>query len=101
MLPAIEELDNFHKQHETKDWTDRFVVSKKGLAYAIVSFLYVMSSLITPYIYAWYLVFGREDSAWVEYMFESFFVFNLIFQFFVEFQREGKVEPVRDLKLTA
>ena len=67
---------------------DRIIVSRKGFVFVKVQFLYVLMSLITPYIYAWYLVFGHSFS-WIDFFLEGFFLFNLIFQFFVEFEVEG------------
>lgn len=33
--------------------------------------------------------------------FESYFLFNILFSFFVEFDVDGQIQPVRDLKLIA
>ena len=67
--------------------------------------LYMLLCLISPYIYAWFLVFGAPSSDSALYnlsiILELFFFFNIVFSFFVEYQEDGKMQPVRDLRLIA
>ena len=71
------------------------VVSKKGYAFAIHNFIYVMCCFTSQYLYATYVCFGEpvsmSASYWVMISFESFFFLNIIFTFFVEYEVEGKL----------
>ena len=63
--------------------------------------VYVILCFISPFIYAWYAVFGvpQQGSRQFRAMLgmEIFFLFNIIFTFFVELNVEGLTLPVRDL----
>ena len=80
------------------------IVDKKRPLYMIERTLYVNLCLISPYIYAWFAVFGspQPDSYMhiAMIIMESFFLFNIIFSFFVELEVEGQIMPIRDLSIT-
>ena len=77
------------------------IVSKKGPVFVVEHMIYVIACLISPYMYAWFAVFGAAEEGSTVFYFaigiELFFLLNIIFSFFVEFEVEGKVLPVRDL----
>lgn len=67
--------------------------------------MYVNLCLISPYIYAWFAVFGTPEPGSFPFtlmiIMESFFVFNIVFNFFVELEVDGKILPIRDLQTIA
>ena len=67
--------------------------------------LYVSLCLVSPYIYAWFAVFGVPEEGsymyWAMIGMESFFLFNIVFNFFVELDVEGRIMPIRDLQTIA
>lgn len=74
-------------------WQRFIVVNRKGPIFLVEHTIYVFLTLISPYIYAWYTVFGTppSDEIWFKamFVFEVFFLFNIIFTFFVEYNVEG------------
>lgn len=70
-----------------------FIVNKNGSLYLIERTLYVNLCLISPYIYAWFAVFGSPEPDDIRHKvmiaMESFFLFNIIFSFFVELEVDG------------
>ena len=81
------------------------IVDKKRPIYMIEHFIYVTLSLISPYVYAWFAVFGTPEPQSFMYtlmfVFESFFLFNIIFTFFVELNVDGQIQPVREITTIA
>ena len=77
----------------SKSFSDFIIVNKSGPIYMIEKFFFVLVSLISPYIYAWFAVFGTPVQGskmyWVMIGMESFFLFNIIFSFFVELKIDG------------
>lgn len=59
----------------------------------IERFIYVSLCMVSPYIYAWFAVFGSPEEGSVMYramiVMESFFLFNIVFNFFVELDVDG------------
>lgn len=82
-------------EDKIKTWYDFFIVDRHRPIFLIEHFIYVVLSSATPYIYAWFCVFGTPpaDSMMFKAMifFELFFLFNIIFSFFVEFDVEGQL----------
>ena len=76
-------------------------MNRKRPIFLIEHLVYVVLSLVSPYIYAWFTVFGtpERDTVWFKAMifFEGFFSLNIIFTFFVEYDVDDQIEPVRDL----
>lgn len=66
-----------------------------------------MLCLISSYFYGWLAAFGTPDPIKdpIEYGcqigFELFFFISLIFNFFIEFEIDGQVQPIRDLQRIA
>ena len=88
-----------------RSWTDMLVVERKRPLYMVEHTLYIVLCLISPYIYAWFIVFGAPSAQSTMYklsiFFEVFFFVNIIFSFFVEYREDGKLQPIRDLRLIA
>ena len=90
-----------------KSFTEMIVVSNKGPVYMIWHTIYVNLCLITPYIYASYGIFGSpeysaDDPSFVfEVIAEIFFLLNIIFTFFVDYEVDGQIMPERDLSKIA
>ena len=58
-------------------------------------------TLISPYVYAWYTVFESPEIGSVMFdamiTFELYFLFNIVFTFFVEYDVDGQILPERNL----
>lgn len=101
----IQTKDENSSRADNKSWTEMIIVSKKNPIFAIEHFLYVICCLVSPYIYGLFVVFGAPETDSASYIvmicLESYFFLNIIFTFFVEFEIEGQVMPVRDLQRIA
>lgn len=57
--------------------------------------------MMSPYIYAWFIVFGTPEyhSEFFKLMifFETYFFFDIVLNFFLEYEEDGLISPVRDL----
>lgn len=90
----IQEVDADRNQ-ESSSIMNLFVVSRYKPLYIIENFIFVICCLVTPYFYAWFVVFGGPKQGSNEYFemlgFEIFFFLDIIFKFFVEYEVEGQV----------
>ena len=82
-----------------------FIVNKNGSLYMIERAIYVILCLISPYIYAWFTVFGTPEVGSLMHTLmiaiECFFLFNIVFNFFVELEVDGEIMPIRNLQIIA
>ena len=75
------------------NWQDFIVFSKKDKVYVIWRILYVISCLISSYLFTWFAAFGPPASDTISYQlgifFEVYFAFSIIFNFVTEYEIPG------------
>jgi len=90
---------------DSKSLTEMVIISRKNPVYIAQRFIYVLCCLVSSYTYVWFAAFAppkpESTAFYIMLTFELQFFLSILVTFFVEFEVEGQVQPVRDLQKIA
>lgn len=93
---------NMIPKKEQSVW-DYFIISRHNKLYLMWQTLTILCCLTSAYLYAYMAAFEEPHAGSITfillYAHEGVFLISMILNFFVEYQNEGDVKPVRDIVL--